>query len=216
MAAAHAPVIALMEDHGWPDPHWCARLVEEHRNGFAGVAGAMENGVDRPLNWAVYFCDFGKYQNPVAAGATALASDANVSYRRAALESIAPVWRDTFHEPSVNWALRSRGLELAISPEVVMYQHRHGLSLAGALRERFTWGRSYTASRPTGRRQKACLRHALSRASRRAAGADDGNGHPERAVHRAVLPLAVADGATYRKLVLRRVCRVCDRDDRDK
>jgi hypothetical protein len=146
LAAARAPLIALLEDHARPDPHWCARLVEAHQKSFAAVGGAIENGVDRPLNWAVYFCDFGKYQNPVPAGETTMASDANVSYKRAALESIKPVWQEAFHETSVNWALRSRGEKLALSPAVVVYQDRGVLRLAGALRERFTWGRSYAAS----------------------------------------------------------------------
>ena len=77
----------------------------------------------------MYFCDFGKYQNPVPAGETAFASDANVAYKRSALDAIKPVWKEKFHETSVNWALREHGGKLVLSPDMVLYQHRLGLRL---------------------------------------------------------------------------------------
>ena len=111
------------------------------------MGGAIENGVDRPLNWAVYFCDFLRYQNPVRKGESAYASDANVAYRRAVLETIRPVWQEKFHEPSVNEALRSRGEIVVLAPDMVLYQHRQGLRFSSALKERLVWGRSYAAAR---------------------------------------------------------------------
>jgi hypothetical protein len=148
LAVARGEVVALLEDHARADPRWCARMVEAHRRQpAAAVGGAIENGIDRALNWAVYFCDFGRYQNPVPDGASPFASDANVSYRRSALEAIRPVWREIFHETAVNSALTARGDALALSPEIVVYQHRSGLRLGSALRERFIWGRSYAATR---------------------------------------------------------------------
>jgi len=147
LAVARGDIVALIEDVGIPAPDWSARVLEAHRQPFAGVGGAIENGIDRPLNWAVYFCDFLRYQNPLPEGESAIASDANVSYKRAALESIQPVWREFFHESSVNNALRSRGGRLALAPGIVLYQHRRGLRLRAALRERSVWGRSYAATR---------------------------------------------------------------------
>src|SRR5690606_26362321 len=107
-----------------------------------GVGGAIENGLDHPLNWAVYYCDFGRYQNPVPAGETPYASDANVTYKRADLERVRPVWEGAFREVVVNGALKSEGRGIALDPRIVVYQHRRGLNLATALRERFVWGRS--------------------------------------------------------------------------
>ncbi|HMD97925.1 MAG TPA: hypothetical protein VKM93_11440 [Terriglobia bacterium] len=147
LAVARGDIVALIEDVGIPAPDWIARVLEAHRQPFAGVGGAIENGIDRPLNWAVYFCDFLRYQNPLPEGESAIASDANVSYKRTALESIRPVWEEFFHESSVNNALRSRGEKLALAPGVVLYQHRQGLRLGGALKERYVWGRSYAATR---------------------------------------------------------------------
>ncbi|MCI0591197.1 MAG: hypothetical protein L0Y67_06305 [Gammaproteobacteria bacterium] len=147
LAFARGEIIGLLEDHARPDSHWCARMVEAHRRDYAAVGGAIENGVDRPLNWAVYFCDFGRYQNPVPAGESAFASDANITYKRSTLMSIRPIWQEIFHETAVNGALRSQGEKLALSAEAIVFQHRGGLRLSSALRERFIWGRSYAATR---------------------------------------------------------------------
>jgi hypothetical protein len=147
LAIARGRILALTEDHGIPGPDWCAQIVAGHREPIAGLCGAIENGVDRPLNWAVYFCDFLRYQNPLPRGEATNASDVNVSYSRAALETIRPVWQETFHETSVNAALCARGEKLAFAPGMVIYQHRQGLRLLSALQERFVWGRSYAGTR---------------------------------------------------------------------
>jgi hypothetical protein len=147
LAVAQGQVVALIEDHGIVAPDWSTRLLEAHAGAFAAVGGAIENGIDRPLNWAVYFCDFLRYQNPLQGGETAIVSDANVAYKRTALESIRPIWQEIFHEASVTAALRSRGQELILAPAAVLHQHRQGLRVSLALRERFVWGRSYAATR---------------------------------------------------------------------
>jgi len=147
LSVARGGIVALIEDHGCPDRNWSRKIVEKHNSEFAAVGGAIENGVNRLLNWAVYFCDFYRYQNPVSEGESEFLSDANVSYKRAALESIRTLVEKKFHEPSVNQALKSQGDILAISPEIVLVQHRHNLALRKALKERYIWGRSYAAAR---------------------------------------------------------------------
>jgi hypothetical protein len=147
LALARGELVALLEDHALPDPHWAAAMAEAHRERWAGVGGAIENGIDRALNWAVYFCDFAHYQNPLPAGESDFASDANACYKRAALETIEPIWREAFQERAVNWALKGAGEKLALAPEAIVYQHRLGLRLSDSLKERFVWGRSYAAGR---------------------------------------------------------------------
>ena len=147
LAAARGSIVALIEDHGVVAPDWAARLIEGFAGPYAGLGGAIENGVDRPLNWAVYFCDFLRYQNPLPQSETTTVSDANVAYRRTALDSVQPIWEEIFHEASVNGALQVRGEKLAFAPRAVLYQRRQALRLGPALKERFVWGRSYGATR---------------------------------------------------------------------
>jgi hypothetical protein len=147
---ARAPLVALIEDVGRPDPHWCAALVKEHAQAYAAIGGAMENGIDRPLNWALYFGDFGRYQNPVTRGPSPFVSDANVCYKRAALEQVADAWQDSYNEARVHGALARRGEILALSPDVIVAQHRLNLHLGPVLVERYVWGRSFAAVRGQG------------------------------------------------------------------
>lgn len=147
LALTRGTLLALLEDQARPDAHWCANIVAAHRADDAAVGGAIENGIDRRLNWAVYYCDFGKYQNPVPAGESPFASDANTAYKRSALESVRPLWEASFREVVVNGALLSAGKKVSLSPDIVVYQHRSDLALGMALHERFVWGRSYAATR---------------------------------------------------------------------
>ncbi|MCL6503671.1 MAG: hypothetical protein K6T86_13390 [Pirellulales bacterium] len=147
LLAARGKLVALLEDHARPAADWCRSVIAAHRQPYAAIGGAIENGIDRPLNWAVYFCDFGRYQNPLPAGEAAFASDANVSYKREALFGIEAAWRESFREVVVHSALAARGEKVALSSEVVVYQHRQRLTLRAALQERYVWGRSYAATR---------------------------------------------------------------------
>jgi hypothetical protein len=140
-------LVGLLEDHGWPDLHWCAQLVKEHRGPHAAIGGAIENSIDRLLNWGVYFCDFGRYQNPVPRGPATFVSDANVCYKRLGLDKVPEAWADSYNEVRVHAALSERGETLWLSPDLVVYQHRLNLQLGLALLERYVWGRSYAATR---------------------------------------------------------------------
>ncbi|MCI0790974.1 MAG: hypothetical protein J4N34_02545 [Chloroflexi bacterium] len=147
LAVARGDVIGLLEDQAIPDEHWCARAVEIQNSEFSVVGGAVENGVDSILNWAVYFCDFSRYQNPLPCGESGFASDSNSAYKMSALQSVRHLWADSFHETLVNSALMERGERIALRPDLVAYQNRRGLSLGSAVRERLVWGRSYAATR---------------------------------------------------------------------
>lgn len=144
---AKGEVIALLEDYARPAPDWSANIIAAHREKSAAIGGAIENGIDRPLNWAVYFCDFGKYQNPLPSGPAKFASDINTAYKREALEAIRPLWSDAFREIVVNGALIDRGSEVLLDPKIVVHHHRTDLRLSFAVRERFIWGRSYAVTR---------------------------------------------------------------------
>src|SRR5215831_18164363 len=120
---ARGQIVALLEDHGIPSVDWVPAIMDAHGSGSdSAVGGAVENGVDRVLNWAVYFCDFGRYQNPVPQGPAEFLSDSNVSYKREALDTVRHLWMDAFHETSVNWELRRQGRSLRLDSRMVVHQ----------------------------------------------------------------------------------------------
>src|SRR5581483_5976385 len=98
VATAAGELVALLEDHVRPDPGWIEAIRNAHRNEeFAAIGGAVENGIDRILNWAVYFSDLGRYHNPLTPGESPWASLVNVSYKRASLNLVKSVWQVRFH-----------------------------------------------------------------------------------------------------------------------
>jgi hypothetical protein len=148
LAAATGDVVAILEDRGAPRTDWAATMARLHTElPHAVIGGAIENGRTSLLNWAVYFCDFGRYHLPFAAGPRAWVSDVNIGYKRRALDATRDLWRDRYHETTVHWALERAGETLYLSPELAVDEMRDGLSLGRVLGERMAWGRLFAYTR---------------------------------------------------------------------
>jgi hypothetical protein len=140
-------IVAMTEDHAIPAEDWCRQILKAHGQHYQVIGGAIENAIDRPLNWAWYYCDFGRYGRPLKSGEVEYISDINVSYKRDALESVRDIWHEAYHETTVHWALRERGTKLFLDEKMVVFQNRPPLSLPKILRERFDWGRIFAETR---------------------------------------------------------------------
>lgn len=159
LAAAKGDLIAILEDRGVPRPDWARCLVDLHAAlPCAAIGGAIENGRPSLRHWAVYFCDFGRFGLPFAAGTREWVSDINIAYKRAALEQTATLWKERYHETTVNWALMRGGETLYLSPAPVVDQLRGPLPFGAMLRERVAWGRLFACTRAE---ESTVLRRAL-------------------------------------------------------
>lgn len=158
--AALGDIVILTEDHAHAAPSWAREMYSalERYPKAGAVGGAVECDSPHALNWAVWFCDFGRYQNPVPESTSEFVSDSNVAYRRGALDAVADAWKDDYHETAVHWAMSAAGFDLRTTPKVVVWQRRERLGLGEALRERFVWARSFAGTRaglvPSGTRWK--------------------------------------------------------------
>ncbi|MBS1788235.1 MAG: hypothetical protein JST85_10955 [Acidobacteria bacterium] len=147
LAQTTAKLIAMTEDHAVPATDWVSRILAAHQQSFGVVGGAIENGIDHPMNWALYYCDFGRYGSPLPTGEVEYVSDVNVSYKRQALEAVRDVWRNEYHETTVHWTMKQRGIELRLDPALKVYQHRPPMTFTRAFRERIEWGRVFAETR---------------------------------------------------------------------
>ena len=147
LAAARGEVVALTEERARPEAHWCRRLVEVHQGAEVAIGGAIENANPRLINWALYFFDAGRYQNPLPEGPARYLSDLNVSYKRGALVEISEVWRESYHETGLHDALRAKGGGLELRRDLVVSLDRGQVTLGTALRERFAWARLFAGRR---------------------------------------------------------------------
>ncbi len=141
---ARGRLIGILEDRGIPAPDWAAAMIRLHQSYRDGViGGAARNGVDRLRNWAVFFCDFGRYQPPLDEVEPEYVTDTNIAYKRESLWSVRHLWEVRYQEPEVNWALRRAGHGLRLSDAPMIEQVRETGSLPAMGAERFHWARLY-------------------------------------------------------------------------
>lgn len=144
---AGGKIIAMTEDHATPSSNWVEQILLAHNQPYQIIGGAIENGTDCPLNWAWYYCDFGRYGRPFPARKINYVSDVNVSYKKEALDSVREVWYEAYRETILHWTLQERGADLILNEDVVVYQQRPKISLLNAMRERIAWGRVFAETR---------------------------------------------------------------------
>jgi hypothetical protein len=144
LAAARGAVVALIEDYELPAPDWCERVLEAHRQlPHAVIGGAVDHAGRGLLNLAVYLLDFGRYRPPLPEGPAEFLTDVNVSYKRAALEAVRPLWAERYHEVTVHWALARGGAVLWRRPAILVSQDRGPMVTWRLIAERVAWGRLF-------------------------------------------------------------------------
>jgi hypothetical protein len=147
LGMAKGEIIAMLEDRGVPAANWVEQILRVHEQPFAAIGGAVENSVDRAINRALYYCDFGRFGLPIEPSEAEYISDINVSYKREPLMAVRDTWRDSYQETSVHSAFRSSGEKLYLDGRPVVYQRRPRISILQALGERVSWGRVYARTR---------------------------------------------------------------------
>lgn len=151
MAVAQGNIVAMLEDRGVPRPEWAHTCLELHaRLPHQAIGGAIDWAGFGVLSWAVYACDFGRFESIHPAGEREFLSDCNVSYKRPAVDMTRPLWKERYHETQVHDQLRREGAGLWFAPTAVVEEARSGLRTAPLLGERFAWGRLYAATRVAG------------------------------------------------------------------
>jgi glycosyltransferase involved in cell wall biosynthesis len=144
---ARGDVIALTEDHCIVHEHWVASVLSAHTSPYLVIGGAVENvATERLIDWAVFFCEYGRYMIPIASGAIKDLPGPNVSYKRAVLENFRDVFATAAWEPFWHSRLMDAGVTLFSDPRLIVY-HRKNFTLGGFLRERFHYARSFAGER---------------------------------------------------------------------
>ena len=139
-------IVALTEDHCVPAEDWCRTIISQHQSKHAAIGGAVDKEQpDTPLNWAFYFADYIRYLDPPDSASDHL-TDGNVTYKRAALDAIAGLWRVEFHENIIHAALKARNETLWLTPRMLVKQRRR-FHLGTAVWDRYAFGRLFGCTR---------------------------------------------------------------------
>lgn len=161
LRATSGDLVAAVESRCVPDSAWLKDLAEAHAKypDAAGIGGTVSAFRSSALDDGLYFCEYGHYAPPIAAGPSRELSGANLSYKRAALEKESDLLDAGCWETLIHLRWRDRGIPLALSRADVRFVN--GMPLAVIVRQRFDYGRNYAASRSVPRLPFAAASAAL-------------------------------------------------------
>ncbi len=116
--AAAAPVVALCEDHCYPEPGWCEALLRAHADDVAAVGPVVANAsTDSAVAWADYLLGYGPWLAQSPGGDRDYLPGHNSSYKRDVLMRYDPGLERWLEAESVlHWDLRTRGERLVLEP----------------------------------------------------------------------------------------------------
>jgi len=158
-ATAHAPAVAVIEDHVIVPPDWPKRMIEALA-GADVAGGAIENGATASTtDWAAFLCEYSHLIPPLPAGPSGPITGNNVVYRRETLEKYAAVAAEGYWEDHLHAAMRRGGARLVCHPEIVALHKRH-YRVAEYIAERYFYARSYAGLRSRSMTGPARVAHA--------------------------------------------------------
>jgi hypothetical protein len=145
MAAAGAPLIAMLEDDCVVESGWCREALA-----LTAVAAATGGAVEpapylRAMDWAIYFCEYGRFMLPATADTRALPGN-NVVYSRWALAGLPEVMRAEFHDVFVHDGWRDAGVPTQVTDRLVV-RNVNSWSPQHLTSVRVHRGRAYAARR---------------------------------------------------------------------
>ena len=146
--AATAPVVALTEDHSFPEPGWAAALIARHREAWAAVGPAFLNGNPQTLvSWTNLLIEYGPWVDPVEPGPRDHIPPHNSSYKRDLLLAYGERLSGLVEAETVlQWDLRAQGLQLYLE-SAAKTRHFNVSRLPVSLSLRFNVGRMFAAAR---------------------------------------------------------------------
>lgn len=113
---ARAPIVALTEDHSFPDANWAEVLIDAHKQSWAVVGPSMRNGnPDTMISQADYYQAYGEWTYPVSSGPVRHLPGNNSSYKRDILLKLGDELEDLMQAESIlHRSLREQGYELLL------------------------------------------------------------------------------------------------------
>ncbi len=116
---ATSPIVAMIEDHSYPEPTWAEALLRAHTGPWTCVGPAVANAnPDYTASWVNYLLAYGGFAPPITAGERDLLPWHNSAYKRDALAPFADrlgallAWEGWLQEE-----LRADGHMLYLEPE---------------------------------------------------------------------------------------------------
>jgi glycosyl transferase family 2 len=145
--AANAPVIALCEDHAFPEPDWAEAFVRAHRQPWAAVGPAFTNANPGVVSWVAMVIDYGRWVEPVESGVIDDIPGHNSSWKRSLLLEYGDRLESMLPAPTfLNWDLQAKGHQLYLEAGAKI-RHMQVSRLSRCMTEQFYVARLFPAER---------------------------------------------------------------------
>jgi hypothetical protein len=147
MNASRGEIVALLEDDCVVETGWCDAVLDAHCTTDIAIGGAVEPGpYRRALDWAVYFCEYGRFMLPLPSDGSGALPGNNVAYKRSVLSRLPAVCRDGFYDVPAHWAWQQAGLPMRCVATVVV-RNVNSWSLEHVTNSPYHHGRAFAAQR---------------------------------------------------------------------
>ena len=150
-AQATGEIVAVMEEHCRPTPHWLRTVREEFRPTDAAIGGPiLHDAYENRCDWVVLFSEYHNYLPPWGDGERWLLNGANIAYRKSLLVKHAAVlttgyWEAVLH-PKLAADGKMRGIDRLGNPTTGPFRYGY------YLRQRYllarVWGAMQRSSAP--------------------------------------------------------------------
>jgi len=144
---ASAPVIALTQDHAFPDTKWAELFIAAHQQHWAAVGPRMGNAnPDTKISWVDFYIAYGEWAHPASSGAVRHLPGHNSSYKRDILIEYGDELEDLLEAESIlHRRLKSRGYELMLESGTCTL-HVNYATWASWMRKRYYQGRQFIST----------------------------------------------------------------------
>lgn len=145
---ADAALVALAEDHCFPEPEWAQALISAHEEDYAAVGPAIRNAnPDTAVSWADLLIGYGPWLWPARRREVEFLPGHNSCYKRDVLLALEDRLESLMEaETLLHWSLRENGRKLLLEPSAVA-AHTNFSRWGSLLRVQFFNGRLFAGSR---------------------------------------------------------------------
>lgn len=145
---ASAPIVAMLEDHSYPDPKWAETILEAHKEPWAAVGPTIGNqNPHGAVSCVDFLLGFGTWSIPTPSKTIDHLPTHNTSYKtKLLLEYGSELEAMLKSEIVLNWHLRSKGYQLYLESRAKVY-HRNFELLSSLLQVQFYSGRVFAGIR---------------------------------------------------------------------
>jgi len=148
---ARARIVALAEDHCFPESEWAAALIQAHRQPWAVVGPAIRNANPATIvSWCDFVVGYGPWMDPVAAGPASFLPGHNSCYKKSVLMEYGSRLEEMLEAETVlHLELARQGHQLRVEP-AARAAHTNFALASSWLPIMYHQGRLFGASRARG------------------------------------------------------------------